>query len=332
MMTAVNGVRDLVTVPKEDIDKCAKAYAYFRAGTANSVTEEETEQVRAMYAVLHRLMAIGDIEKMYIPPQIDAKIGLFGNQLLWEQHIAKTLKADSNSSLLDMGCGRGRIAHYMSTITGAKVSGYNIDGTQIQQATEYAKQTNMDDKLDFQVGDHHKPLNYKANSFDGAYSFEAVWPFLKRHELDAIAAEMFRVLKPGGRYSCGEYLFTPDFDKNNTEHMELHKAYMSTLAATQSNYPKDVTDALERAGFETVLSAPSVAPAWPLCESKTDLFLVMRKIIIGMIRIGIVGEWAEGLLNDLLFGGKAWSKAEKMKIADLNWQIIVQKPLPAHHG
>jgi len=159
-----------------------------------------------------------------------------------------------------------------------------------------------------------------------------VWPFLKRHELDAIAAEMFRVLKPGGRYSCGEYLFTPDFDKNNTEHMELHKAYMSTLAATQSNYPKDVTDALERAGFETVLSAPSVAPAWPLCESKTDLFLVMRKIIIGMIRIGIVGEWAEGLLNDLLFGGKAWSKAEKMKIADLNWQIIVQKPLPAHHG
>lgn len=327
LTTAIHGVRDLLSVPKEDIEKCARAYEFFRNGTANSVTEEETEHVRAMYTVLHRLMAIGDIEKMYIPPQIDAKKGLFGNQLLWEQHVATTLHADSSSRLLDMGCGRGRIAHHMSKITGAKVSGYNIDETQVQQANDYATETGLDDRLDFKVGDHHKRLPYEDNSFNGAYSFEAVWPFLKQRELAGTAAEMFRVMKPGARYSCGEYLWTPHFDQNNSHHMHLHKNYMSTLAATQSNYPQDVTDALESAGFKLILSAPSVAPAWPVCDSKTDLYLVVRRIVSSLAKVGLIGDWALGLLDDLLYGGQAWNEAEKMKIADLNWQIIVEKPL-----
>ena len=108
--------------------------------------------------------------------------------------------------------------------------------------------------------------------------------------------------------------------------MHLHNLYLPTLAATQSNYPKDVTDALERAGFEILMSAPSVAPAWPLTDQKTDLFLVMRQIVIWLYRIGILPQWMETLVNNLLLGGTAWSTAEKAKLADLNWQIFVRKP------
>lgn len=34
--------------------------------------------------VLNHLCALGEVEKMYIPPAMDLKLGIFGNQLLWE--------------------------------------------------------------------------------------------------------------------------------------------------------------------------------------------------------------------------------------------------------
>ena len=137
----------------------------------------------------------------------------------------------------------------------------------------------MSDRLHFKVGNHHEPLEYDSGTFDGCFSFQAVWPFFKKEELDAQAGEMFRVLKPGARYACSEYLLTPHFDWDNEEHVSLHKAFLPTLAATQSMYPADVCAALERAGFTVVLSAPSKSAAWPICEQKRDLILRGRKVI-----------------------------------------------------
>jgi sterol 24-C-methyltransferase len=122
-------------------------------------------------------------------------------------------------------------------------------------------------------------------------------------------------------------LLTPDFNKQNAHHMKLHRLFMPTLAATQSNYPADVTGALERAGFKVLLSGPSVAPTWPLTDQKTDLFITMRNLVVRLNRVGLLPDWTEVLVSNLLLGGQAWAEAEKAKIADLNWQIFVQKPL-----
>ncbi|KAK3257649.1 hypothetical protein CYMTET_33272 [Cymbomonas tetramitiformis] len=332
LSTGVQGLRNLLRLPQSDIDNCIEAYKFFQSGrygfgdAHEGETAAETEHVRSYYTVLHEVLAVADIEKMYIPPQIDAKQGLYVNQLLTEEQLLETLNVSSDSTLLDIGCGRGRIAHHMATMTGGKVSGFNIDEGQILNGIAYAKETGFEDRLDLKVGDHHLPFAYPDESFDGSYSFQAIWPFFKKHELDGVSREIFRVLKPGAKFSCSEYLLTPDFDHSNPHHVHLHKLFLPTLAATQSNYPKDVTDALERAGFKLVLSAPSVAPAWPITDQKTDLFLFFRGIIIGLNRIGVLPEWVEKLVNNLLLGGVAWADAEKAKIADLNWRIIVQKP------
>ena len=155
---------------------------------------------------------------MYIPPQIDPKQGLFQNQFLLEKGVFETLQlppAAASSKLLDIGCGRfgfstlnrpffqqtptrglltmrrwkwhrGRIAHHAATITSAKVFGFNIDQAQITNAIEYASETGLGDRLDFKVGDHHKRFQYEDGSFDGAYSFQALWPFFKEHEVSAL--------------------------------------------------------------------------------------------------------------------------------------------------
>ena len=281
--TSFIGIKRLITLSKEDKQACIDAYKFFQSmqDGVKTQTEDETKAVAAYYKVLNNMLSVFDLEKLYIPPQLDDSLGLYGNQLLCEQALLTELNLSSpdSSHLLDMGCGRGRISHYFASLTGGQVSGYNIDPNQIENADDWAKETNMSDRLHFKVGDHHKPLEYDSESFDGCFSFQAVWPFFKKEELDSCAQEMFRVLKPGSRYACSEYLLSPYFDWTNEEHANLHKKYLPTLAATQSMYPADVCKALERAGFKILLSAPSKSPAWPICEQKRDLILRVRKVI-----------------------------------------------------
>jgi sterol 24-C-methyltransferase len=328
--TAFTGVKRLATMPKEDKDACVDAYKFFQKmqSGVETKTEDETAAVAAYYKVLNNMLSVFDLEKLYIPPQLDVNQGLYGNQLLNEQDVLNELNLANpeESHLLDMGCGRGRISHYFATLTGGQVSGYNIDPDQVENAADWAEQTDMSDRLHFKVGNHHEPLAYESESFDGCFSFQAVWPFFKKEELDDHAKEMFRVLKPGARYACSEYLLTPHFDWNNPEHVRLHQLFLPTLAATQSMYPADVCAALERAGFKVILSAPSKSEAWPICEQKRDLILMARKVIRGLEKMRMMPAWVEESLDLLQTGGEAWTTAEKAKIADLNWRIVVEKP------
>ena len=328
-----DGVKRLATLPQEDKQACIDAYKFFQnmQNGEETKTEDETKAVAAYYKVLNNMLSVFDLEKLYIPPQLDESQGLYGNQLLCEQAIKDDLNLahPEASHLLDMGCGRGRIAHHFATMTGGQVSGYNIDPDQVQNAIDWAAECDMSDRLHYKVGNHHDPLEYASGSFDGCYSVQAVWPFFKKDELDDHAREMYRVLKPGARYACSEYLLTPHFDWNNPEHVALHKSYLPTLAATQSMYPADVCAALEKAGFKIILSAPSKSPAWPICQQKRDLILLARKAIRALEKVRILPTCVEESLDLLQGGGLAWNEAEKAKMADLNWRIVAEKPLKA---
>jgi sterol 24-C-methyltransferase len=327
--TALIGLKRLTQLSAEDKQACIDGFKFFQRmqGGEETETADETKAVAAYYKVLNNMLSVFDLEKLYIPPQLDESEGLYGNQLLVEQDVLKELAlADpQDSHLLDMGCGRGRVSHHFATLTGGQVSGYNIDPNQIENAIDWAAECGMSDRLHFKVGNHHEPLEYEPETFDGCFSFQAVWPFFKKEELDAHAEEMYRVLKPGARYGCSEYILTPHFVWDNEEHTTLHKSYLPTLAATQSMYPADVCAALERAGFDVVLSAPSKSEAWPICEQKRDLILGGRKVIRALEAVRILPAWVEESLDLLQSGGESWTTAEKAKIADLNWRIVAEK-------
>ena len=328
--TAFQGLSRLASLPAEDKQACIDAYRFFQRmqDGEETRTEDETAAVAAYYKVLNNLLSVFDLEKLYIPPQLDDSLGLYGNQLLCEQAVLEelNLQTPQRSHLLDMGCGRGRISYHFASLTGGQVSGYNIDPNQIESAKDWATECEMTEQLHFKVGNHHEPLAYDSESFDGCFSFQAVWPFFKKVELDAHAQEMFRVLKPGARYACSEYLLTPHFDWNNPEHVALHRLFLPTLAATQSMYPADVAAALERAGFKVLVSAPSKSEAWPICEQKRDLILTARRGIRALQAIRLMPPWVEETLGLLQTGGEAWTTAEKAKIADLNWRIVAERP------
>lgn len=328
--TALGGLRRLASLTEEDKRACIDAYRFLQRMQAGEETEtaDETKAVAAYYKVLNNMLSVFDLEKLYLPPQLDESEGLYGNQLLCEQAVLKELNLQhpEQCHLLDMGCGRGRISHHFASLTGGRVSGYNIDPNQIESAIDWATECGMTDRLHFKVGDHHEPLDYESETFDGCFSFQAVWPFFKKEELDDHAQEMFRVLKPGARYACSEYLLTPHFDWNDEEHVSLHRLFLPTLAATHSMYPADVCAALQRAGFEVLISAPSKSEAWPIAEQKRDLILRARMVIRALEKIRLMPSWVEESLDLLQTGGQAWTDAEKAKIADLNWRIVAEKP------
>ena len=118
--TSFIGIKRLITLSKEDKQACIDAYKFFQSmqDGVKTQTEDETKAVAAYYKVLNNMLSVFDLEKLYIPPQLDDSLGLYGNQLLCEQALLTELNLSSpdSSHLLDMGCGRGRIGMKMLTL------------------------------------------------------------------------------------------------------------------------------------------------------------------------------------------------------------------------
>ena len=330
LRTATASVLELLRIPSKDVEECIEAYEYLAensSSTSETDTEEETAMVRKYYSVAQAVLAVADIEKMYIPPQVDPSKGVYGNQILLEKEMVRALCVTCSSKILDIGCGRGRVAHHVASLTGAHVSGFNIDERQVEHANEHALATGDQDRLSFKVGNFQKRFPYEDDQFDASYDMQAIWGFTKAKDLDAASREIYRTLKPGGRFFTNTYALSPAFDKDNSEHVRLHSLYLPTLAATQSNYAEDIEASLKRAGFEILWSRPSSAPAWPLTDQKTTLFKALRLLVRVLSLAGLVPATWLKLIDNLLKGGGAWQRAERAKIADLCWQIVVRKPV-----
>ena len=87
--TAFQGISRLAALPPEDKQACIDAYRFFQSMQDGEETEtaDETAAVAAYYKVLNNLLSVFDLEKLYIPPQFDDSLGLYGNQLLCEKAV-----------------------------------------------------------------------------------------------------------------------------------------------------------------------------------------------------------------------------------------------------
>jgi sterol 24-C-methyltransferase len=71
--TSFTGIKRLVTLPQEDKDACVNAYKFLQRmqGGEETSTEDETKAIAAYYKVLNNMLSVFDLEKLYIPPQLD---------------------------------------------------------------------------------------------------------------------------------------------------------------------------------------------------------------------------------------------------------------------
>ena len=98
--TAFIGLKRLATMPQEDKQACIAAYKFFQRMQAGeeTTTEDETRAVADYYKVLNNLLSIFDLEKLYLPPQLDERKGLYENQLLCEREEHSRRSARNTAS------------------------------------------------------------------------------------------------------------------------------------------------------------------------------------------------------------------------------------------
>jgi len=321
--TSLKAFSSILQLKQKDIMAFVDSYEIFGK---EFITPDDEEKIKDYYRVVNQLCALGEVEKMYIPPVYDLPQGVYGNQLLFEKDMAMTLDVGPSDVVLELGCGRGRIAHHVARITGAKVVGMNIEDSQVQNAIAYANETGLlGSQLEFHQGSFNDPLPFPDNAFDGFYHVQAL---TYANDLDALFAELFRVLKPGSKVSFLDWFMLDAFDEQDPYHRELLKKTKAIIGAVYTPRPDEYAKALERAGFVVSFSreASKVGHQYPMIQKARDFFMPVGSFVNFLCRIGALPESTAVLLNRLNLYVDDFIQSDRLGLFTTSWWIVAQKP------
>ncbi|GKT40534.1 sterol 24-C-methyltransferase [Colletotrichum spaethianum] len=279
--------------------------------------------LQSYYGVLNHLCALGDVEKMYIPPLMDKKASVLDNQMLYEESIARDIGLKKGDKVLDLGCGRGRVAAHMAAISGALVTGLNIDPNQVAQAQEFNEQMGLQNS--FTIQDMNElPLPFEDNSFDAFYQIQAL-SLCK--DLPKLFSELRRVLKPGAKISLLDWVSLPAYDATNPEHAELMRRTKPLIGAVGTPTPATFEKALTEAGFNVLISdnASIGGLQAPLIDKADVYFRSLRQVILGLVKVRLLPPHFKTLINRLCLDGQAFVKMDTMKLVTTSYRIVAQK-------
>ncbi|KAI0482681.1 S-adenosyl-L-methionine-dependent methyltransferase [Xylariaceae sp. FL0804] len=280
--------------------------------------------LRAYYSVLNHLCSLGDVEKMYIPPLMDRRASVRDNQLLCEEDIASHVGLAPGMRVLDLGCGRGRVAAHMTSVSGARVTGLNIDANQIAQAREFNAELGFDNE--FVVHDQNDlPLPFADASFDAFYEIQAL--SLCRDPA-ALFREVARVLRPGARFLLLDWVSLPAYDPEDPKHVELMRRTKPLIGAVGTPTPAGLEKALADAGLAVVRSDnPSIDGLQAPLIDKVDIyFRSVRRLIHGLVRVRALPKHFKVLIDRLCLDGQAFVEMDNMRLITTTYRIVAEKP------
>lgn len=118
-----------------------------------------------------------------------------GIDILWRKKAVKLLEKDQPKTLLDIATGTGDFAIEALKLQPEKVIGVDISEGMLEVGREKLKKKKLDHIIDLQLGDSEKLL-FDNNIFDAVIVSFGVRNF---ENLEMGVADMYRVLKPGGK-------------------------------------------------------------------------------------------------------------------------------------
>lgn len=119
-------------------------------------------------------------------------------------NVAKLLRGTDapGKKILDIGCGLGGPAFEMARSHDATVVGIDLEAPLIERATADAIDAGLDKRCHFQQVEPG-PLTFADGSFDIVVSSGAI---TQVPDKPAMFAEILRVLRPGGWFTCYEWM------------------------------------------------------------------------------------------------------------------------------
>lgn len=322
IFSIVQAFKALYYIRQEDVDRFLKSYELF----GNEKVSNKTEKlIIDYYNVLNYLCALGEVEKMYIPPVMNPDLGVFANQIEYEKTMMSHIRAKEGMHILDVGCGRGGVASHVALHSGAKVTGINIDPAQIQTGREKAEKLGLLHKLNFIKSSMNSPFPFEDNTFDGLYNIQALTYAM---DYDKLFTEMFRVMKPGARLSFLDWFIYEDYDQTNPVHKDMMDRCKPMIGAVFNPTPKEMADALSRAGFvvEVNQNASIDGKQHTLIEKADIYFTVLQKMVNLFVKFNILPQTFEVLFNRFTKDADSFINGDKLGLWSSCHQIVAVKP------
>lgn len=124
-----------------------------------------------------------------------------GIDILWRKKAIGLLKADQPKVILDIATGTGDFAIEALKLNPDQVIGVDISEGMLDVGRKKLKRRKLDNKIELRLGDSEKLL-FDDNKFDAVIVSFGVRNF---ENLEKGIADMFRVLKPGGKVVILEF-------------------------------------------------------------------------------------------------------------------------------
>ncbi|MGX0879577.1 SAM-dependent methyltransferase [Roseovarius sp. MBR-154] len=187
---------------------------------------------------------------LYNDQHIDFLEDLWGEGFLspgGAEEVARVIEGMeiAGKHVLDIGCGSGAIAVLLAREFGAaKVTGIDVEAPVCEAARRRVADAGLSDRIEI-IEVTPGPMPFEAASFDVVFSKDSI---IHIPDKVAMAAEAFRVLRPGGRFVASDWLTSHDGEMSPEM---AHYVKMEALEFRMAS-PKTYRAAMEGAGFTDV--------------------------------------------------------------------------------
>jgi len=324
MTQSLTAVYELQRIPQERIQNFLNSYDMFEMDTFAG-TADQMKMVKDYYETLNHLCTIGNYEKMYLPPLLDDSKDTYANQKMFERRMASRLNIGKGSNVLDIGCGRGRIAHLVATETQSNVTGINIDKDQLRSARQFAQETGLQDQLSFLEANYNEPLPFPDNHFDAVYYVQVIGGY--GTNLGKLFKEVHRVLKPGGMAAFEDYVVLPAYNSQDPHHRQLVQTSKAVLGVVHYYTDQEYIDALAASGLETIHRVnASIGEQATLLDQDKAFFVPLSNFVSVLNSIGLVPKHFNDMLERMTRGTDDCIEAHRLGLVTGDIETLVQKP------
>ncbi len=186
-----------------------------------------------------------------------------------EMFLAEKLELKGSEKCLDIGCGVGGPMINFAKKTGASITGINNSAYQIGKARQFIKEQGLNRNCSFIECDWME-IPLESEGFNKAYAIESTCHAAENR--DKVFREINRLLKPGALFASYDWVMKESYNPDSPEHRDIKQKIEIGNGLSNLNYAKDVTNALEKAGFK-VLECRDVASE---CDPETPWYLPLQ--------------------------------------------------------